>query len=77
MKGESRSGVSQEANSAALTVRVAWIWRRSRSRRGSQRRNSRLAASFCLPQPPEAETASRASSVASSAGASRISSEAG
>ena len=25
MKGESRSGVSQEANSAALTVRVAWI----------------------------------------------------
>ena len=74
MKGESRSGVSQEANSAALTVRVAWIWRRSRSRRGSQRRTSRLAASFCRPQPPAAETGSSASSVASRAGASRTSS---
>ena len=44
MSSESRSGVSQEANSAALTVRAAWIRRRSRSSRGSQRRNSRLAA---------------------------------
>ena len=43
MKGESRSGVSQEANSAALTVRVAWTARRSRSRRGSQRIASRMA----------------------------------
>ena len=50
MKGESRSGVSQEANSAALTVRVAWTWRRSRSRRGSQRRNSRFAREL-LPPP--------------------------
>ena len=52
MKGESRSAVSQEANSAALTVRVAWIWRRSRRRRGSQRMTSSVAASFCLSPPP-------------------------
>ena len=77
MKGESRSGVSQAANSAALTVRVACTWRRSRSRRGSQRTTSPMAASFCRPQPAAIEAGISASSVRSRAGASSASRLAG
>ena len=58
-------------------TRARWIRRRSRRRRGRKRSASRSAARFSLPHPARAETARRASSVATSAGASSRSRGAG
>ena len=49
--GESRSGVSQRANSPAGIARVAWIARRSRSSTGSRRSASAVPPEL-LRQPP-------------------------
>ncbi len=78
MNGESRSGVSEAANSPALIVRWALdLAALAQQARQPAERLRALARSFCPPQPPAAATASSASSVASSAGASRSSSGAG
>ena len=65
------------ANSAAPMRRVAWMRRRSPSRRGSHAAVSAQARSFCGSQPPAAATTTSASSVASNPGASSASSAAG
>ena len=52
-----------DANSPPRTSRPAWIARRSRSRRGSQRTTSAHARSFWRPHPPAIEIATSASSV--------------
>ena len=75
MKGESRSGVSQEANSAALTVRVrldlAALAQEARQPARGLRSSRRASAA---PSRRRSRPAIRASSVASRAGASRTSS---
>ena len=77
MKGESRSGVSQEANSAAVAVRVRLDLAALAQETRQPAEEFEVGGELLAAPAAEAEMANRASSVASKAGASRSSSGAG